>query len=166
MIPTEKFSKTCTVWIYTKYSDRQALTKANRVDPDLHYLPLWTRLHVVKWTCPNFGTSMTRSLGVRKAGVTRVIKFHKEKMPRAWCFLVTYKRWVLWVKFSADDILKCFTFRRKKDLTFYANCLLRRQFAWNVRSYFLGKKKKSKNIINLSSAEFTHSVLSVEIPYA
>ena len=51
-------------------------------------------------------------------------------------------------------------------------CLLRRQFAWNVISYFLcvcvcvgggggvGEGNK-KNIINLSSAEFAHRVLSV-----
>ena len=31
----------------------------------------------------------------------------------------------LWVKFPADDILKCFPyfFPRKQDLTFHANCL-------------------------------------------
>ena len=33
-------------------------------------------------------------------------------------------------------------FPRKQDLTFHANCLLRRQFAWNVKSCFLGKIRK------------------------
>ena len=45
-------------------------------------------------------------------------------------------------------------FPRKKDFTF-----LRRQFAWNVKAYFLGKIRKT--IISLSSAEFAHSVLCV-----
>ena len=30
-------------------------------------------------------------------------------------------------------------FPRKQDLTFHANCLLRRQFAWNVKSFFWEK---------------------------
>ena len=33
-------------------------------------------------------------------------------------------------------------FSRKYDLTLHANCLLRRQFAWSVKSYFLGKVRK------------------------
>ena len=39
-----------------------------------------------------------------------------------------------------DDIFLIFT--RKQGLTFHANCLLRRQFAWNVKSCFLGKIRK------------------------
>ena len=42
-----------------------------------------------------------------------------------------------------DDIFLIFP--RKQDLTFYANCLQWRQFAWNVYFCFLHKKKK-KNI--------------------
>ena len=38
---------------------------------------------------------------------------------------------------------------RKQDLTFHVYCW--RQFAWNVKSCFLGGKNK-KNITNLSSA--------------
>ena len=39
-------------------------------------------------------------------------------------------------------------FPRKQDLTIHANCLQWRQFAWNVRSGFLGKiRKKSQNVI-------------------
>ena len=38
----------------------------------------------------------------------------------------------------------------------------KRQFEWNVKSYFLEKKNyKKKNIINLSSAEYAHNVHSV-----
>ena len=43
-------------------------------------------------------------------------------------------------------------------LTFHANCLPCRKFASNVKSNFLGKVRK--NIINLSSAESAHSVVS------
>ena len=39
------------------------------------------------------------------------------------------------------------------------NCLHRRQFAWNVKFCFTGKNKK--NNINLSSADFVQSELSV-----
>ena len=78
-----------------------------------------------------------------------------------------------------DDIFLIFP--RKQDLTFQANCLLRRQFAWNVKSCFLGKIRKTKeticlkcqilfsgknkkNIINLSSAENAQKVVKVKVP--
>ena len=48
-------------------------------------------------------------------------------------------------------------FLRKLDLTFHANCLLGRQFAWNVKSNFLGKIRE---ISCLLSAEFDHSMAS------
>ena len=41
---------------------------------------------------------------------------------------------------QTDDIFLIFS--RKQDLTFQANCLLRRQFAWNVKSCFLGIIRK------------------------
>ena len=41
---------------------------------------------------------------------------------------------------QVDDMFLIFP--RKQDLTFHANCLLRRQFAWNVKSCFLGKLRK------------------------
>ena len=40
-----------------------------------------------------------------------------------------------------DDIFHIFP--RKKAFAFQANCLLWRQFAWNVKAYFLGKSKKN-----------------------
>ena len=43
-------------------------------------------------------------------------------------------------RWQTDDIFLIFP--RKQDLTFQANCLLRRQFAWNVKSCFLGKIRK------------------------
>ena len=43
-------------------------------------------------------------------------------------------------------------FLRKKDLTLDANCLLRRQSALSVRSYFLGKSKIK--YFKMSSAKF------------
>ena len=44
-------------------------------------------------------------------------------------------------------------------LTFHANCLQRRQFACNVKAYFLEKIRK--NIISLSSAEFVQRMVMV-----
>ena len=38
---------------------------------------------------------------------------------------------------STDNNLMIFFFFRKHDLTLHANCLLRRQFAWNVKPCFL-----------------------------
>ena len=43
-------------------------------------------------------------------------------------------------------------FLRKLVLTFYAKCLLMRQFAWNVNMYFLGKIRKT--YFKMSSVEF------------
>ena len=55
----------------------------------------------------------------------------------------------LWVKFSADDILKVFflcfllIFPRKQDLTFHANCLQLRQFARKINPVFEEKLEKT-----------------------
>ena len=43
--------------------------------------------------------------------------------------------------FLCDKLI--FFFPRKKALTFHVDCLLRRQFAWNHKSYFSGKTKES-----------------------
>ena len=57
-----------------------------------------------------------------------------------WCPCNFYHLWAN----SADDKLIFFLFfPRKLILTFHANCLLRKQFAWNVKPYFL-KKNKTK----------------------
>ena len=52
-------------------------------------------------------------------------------------------------------------FPRKQDLTFQANCLLRRQFAWNVKSCFLGKIRK--NISKCHLLKILPIVLSVKL---
>ena len=64
-----------------------------------------------------------------------------------------HRKLAYWVKNSTDDILKYFflIFPRKQDLTFHANCPQSRQFACNVKAYFLGKIRK--HIINVSSVE-------------
>ena len=46
--------------------------------------------------------------------------------------------------------VRYFFFFRKYVLTFNADCLLRRQFAFNVKTYFF---KKTKKKIKMSSAE-------------
>ena len=43
-------------------------------------------------------------------------------------------------RWQIDDIFLIFP--SKQDLTFHANCLLRRQFTWNVKSCFLRKIRK------------------------
>ena len=51
-------------------------------------------------------------------------------------------------------------FSRKWDLTLHANCLLRRQFAWSVKSHFLGKvrkKPKSRPLNFLPSMQGVHN---------
>ena len=49
----------------------------------------------------------------------------------------------LWVKSSADDILNLFSyFSQTQNLNVHANCLHCRQFAWNVKTCFLGKNRK------------------------
>ena len=68
-------------------------------------------------------------------------------------------------KITADHNLKYFfhIFPRKQDLTFHANCLLRRQFAWNVKSDFLGKIEKMSSyrcLLNLLKADWLVSTLS------
>ena len=52
-------------------------------------------------------------------------------------------------------------FPRKQNLTFHANCLQWRQFAWNVKFCYLGKIRK--NIISLSSAELAKRVVKVKV---
>ena len=56
-----------------------------------------------------------------------------------WCRLTLnlYHSLGIFSRWQTDDIFLIFP--RKQDLTFQANCLLRRQFAWNVKSCFLGK---------------------------
>ena len=55
------------------------------------------------------------------------------------------------------NILKYFSyFSQKKGLICLANCLLRRQFTWNVEACFFSEKKN-----HLSSAEIAHRVVNV-----
>ena len=66
--------------------------------------------------------------------------------PKLW----TSMHSILGKKKSGDSILKFFLiFPRKEALTFHANCLLRRQSAWNVKAYFLGKIGKISLICRL-----------------
>ena len=52
-------------------------------------------------------------------------------------------------------------FSWKRALTSHANCLHRRQFAWNVKSYFLGKIRKISS--NLSFVESAQRVVKSNI---
>ena len=47
--------------------------------------------------------------------------------------------------------------------TICMTCLLRRQFAWNVEAYFLKKKKKKKNLVNLPFDELAQRVVMVNL---
>ena len=52
-------------------------------------------------------------------------------------------------------------FPRRQDLTFHADCLQWRHFAWNVKSCFPEKNKK--NVNNLWSAELAQRVVQIKI---
>ena len=57
---------------------------------------------------------------------------------------------------GSEDILKYFLlffFLQKIGFDIHANCLPRRQFAWNVKAYFLGKSEKIHCIVSLLSAK-------------
>ena len=54
-----------------------------------------------------------------------------------------------------------FYFSQKTNMTLHADCLQRRQFAWNVKFCFLGKIRK-KNIVSLSSAALAHGLVTVK----
>ena len=77
--------------------------------------------------------------------------FHGEKISKhfvenstlSWAWLPLFNLYHslgIFSRWQIDDIFLIFP--RKQDLTFDANCLLRRQFAWNVISCFLGKIRK------------------------
>ena len=60
---------------------------------------------------------------------------------------------------QTDDIFRIFP--GKYALTFHANCLLRRQFAWSVKAYFLEKLRKIFQ--NITCWNFYHKWLSVKV---
>ena len=64
-----------------------------------------------------------------------------------------YERLALWIKSSADDILKyvCLIFLRKQVLIFHVNCL---QETICIKCRNLYSRKTYENISKLSSAEF------------
>ena len=61
-------------------------------------------------------------------------------------------------RWQTDDMFLIFP--RKWDLAHHANLLIRRQFAWHVKSYVLEKKKK--NIPKCYLVKFLPSMWSVE----
>ena len=79
------------------------------------------------------------------------------------CIETILKLCMLGKHFSRQHF-EIFIFNRKLALTFHANCLLRRQFAWNVKANFLQEKtttkKKQEKIVNLSSAELAQRVFT------
>ena len=76
---------------------------------------------------------------------------------------------MLWANSADDKLTMClfyffFYFFRKQDLALHASCLLRRQFAWSVKSYFPEKKKikkENKNILKCRQLKFLLSMPSV-----
>ena len=53
----------------------------------------------------------------------------------------------LWANSTDDKLMIFFSyFPRKQAFAFHANCLLRRQDAWNTKAYFLGKNKKTVSV--------------------
>ena len=59
-------------------------------------------------------------------------------------YIVTLTITTLWADSAKDKLIiyiYFFCFPSKQGLTFHANCLHWRQFAWNVKTCFLEKKK-------------------------
>ena len=85
----------------------------------------WPSLTVHCWICPHLqNLIMTDNICVSAI-----------KDPITLCKLLTN---------STDNKSIFYFLQKKQELTFHANCLLRRQFAWNVKfcSFFSGKRKK------------------------
>ena len=57
-------------------------------------------------------------------------------------FIKFYQSLGKFTRWEIGDIFLIFP--RKEDLTLHANCLQWRQFACNVKTFFLEKKKKKK----------------------
>ena len=74
---------------------------------------------------------------------------------------LSYSCLACWVKFSADDLLKYFSYFSQKICSrFQANCLQWRKFS--IKSQILFSWKNQKNI-NLSPAEITQRVVKIEM---
>ena len=65
-----------------------------------------------------------------------------------------------WVKISADEILKYFSYSSRKTEFDISSKLSRETICMKCQSLFSGKNKK--NIIKLSPAESAHSMVSVK----
>ena len=84
---------------------------------------------MISWIKRNSGTDTIRS--------TSSSQHQRQKQTNT---INLYHSLGIFSRRQIDDIFLIFP--RKQDLTFHANCLLRRQFAWNVISCFLRKIRK------------------------
>ena len=96
------------------------------------------------------------ALGTRNTDVIKIHVFQTSiKVMMTWCFkfLLIISTFATFWSNSADDVLKYFSYfspenriwhfmQTEQDKTFHANCLIMRQFAWNIKSCFLGKQRK------------------------
>ena len=73
-----------------------------------------------------------------------------------------FKHFVLWVRISADDILKYFSYFFQQNV-FYFSCKLSPQETIFMKCQRLFSGENQKNIISLLSAEFVCRVVKVKL---
>ena len=75
----------------------------------------------------------------------------------------TSEHFACWVKISADDILEYFPYFFTKKIGLGTSCKLSPKETICMKCQILFSRKNKKNIMRLSSAEFAHSMGSVNI---
>ena len=157
------------------------------VQSEQRLMSLTQQLLDLKWTCSNFRTSKIRSVSVWIDWLQSNWYMNQHKNWKLWINKVwhhiLHASYVYYIveaviisrahiqkkiinlyhslgklsRWQINDIFLIFS--RKQDLTFHANCLLRRQNAWSVKSCFLGKVRE--NISKCHLLKFSSRVLSM-----
>ena len=77
----------------------------------------------------------------------------------------TYQAMGRFSKYQTDDIFLIFLKKKNRTWHFMQNCLIKKQFARSLKSYFLGKWEKKK-YIKMSSAEiFTQHAVFIQLSH-
>ena len=138
-------------WLLQKPTDldlhclqRQGIPGFSRTRVNLKALILWWKTQEtcqkIKYTSVQGQGSSRRQYAIYKAKMRYVANSFKNDNHN--CFFNLYHAQSLGI-FSRQQIYNIFLiFSRKQALTFHANCLHEKQFAWNVKGHFWRKTKK------------------------